>query len=297
MRKFGLALGLIALAISHTLPEEEAFAGDHVAFGVGLVGHLGAAASTGLGPTDVLMPPSGFSPDTLAKAGPSFGGAYGGIGAMAELRILKVLGIEVDYTRALVTASGDVPLGAAFPNTSGGPGLPTVNLTFSQWQHQIAILGKFALPTPLVAPFIGVGPEFVFPDDPAKSCMIGGMTAPGNCPITVKPTVPGVNITAHASAFTMLTGVVGLEIKLPIPKVDIRIPVAARFSYNLSTPDNPAVCGSLNGMQLDASIPAGGNCRLQFQGTLNSSTQSLTIDYRTEWKYQIGAQVGFAVYF
>ena len=47
--------------------------------------------------------------------------------------------------------------------------LPDVDLTFSQWQHQIAILGKFALPTPLVAPFIGVGPEFVFPDDASKS--------------------------------------------------------------------------------------------------------------------------------
>ena len=44
-------------------------------------------------------------------------------------------------------------------------------------------------------------------------------------------------------------------------------------------------------------VPAGGNCRLQFTGTLNTSTQSLTIDYRTEWKYTIGGQAGIAVYF
>src|SRR5258706_1489096 len=142
MRKVALAFGLIGLGIS-----QDAYAGDVVAIGVGLIGHLGGAASTGLGPSDVVMPPSGFGADTLAKAGPSFGGPYGGIGAMAELRLIKMLGIEVDYTRTLVTAGGDVPLGAAFPNPSGGPGLPNVNINFSQWQHQIAILGKFALPS------------------------------------------------------------------------------------------------------------------------------------------------------
>jgi hypothetical protein len=293
MRKVALTFGLIALGISH-----DAHAGDVVAVGVGLLGHLGGAASTGLGPSDVTKAAmNGPMGSDLTKAGPSFGGAYGGIGAMAELRLIKMLGIEVDYTRTLVTASGKVPLGAAFPNPTGGPGLPDVDLTFQQWQHQIAILGKFALATPLIAPFIAVGPEFVFPDDASKSCMAGGMLQPGACPISVKPTVPGVNITAHASSFTMLTGVVGLELKLPIPKIDIRIPVAARFSYNLSTPDNPAVCGSINGMQLDASVPTGGNCRLQFTGTLSQSTQNLVIDYRTEWKYMVGGQVGLAVYF
>jgi hypothetical protein len=272
-----LLTGLFALGIS-----QSAFAGDVIAIGVGLQGHLGAAASTGLGPQDVLMPPSGFGADTLAKAGPSFGGPYGGIGAMAELRLIKMLGIEVDYTRTLITASGDVPLGAAFPNPTGGMGLPSVNLAFNQWQHQIAILGKFALPSPLVAPFIAVGPEFAFPDSPD---------------ITIKPSVPGITITAHAGGYTMLTGVIGVELKLPIPKIDIRIPVGARLSYNLSSPDNPAVCGDINGMQLDPKIPTGGNCRLHFTGTLNASTQSLTIDYRTEWKYMIGGQAGIAVYF
>lgn len=277
MRKtLALTAALAALGVSH-----DAFAGDVVKIGVGLQGGIGGAASTGLGPADVLMPPSGFGPDTLAKAGPSFGGPFGGIGAMAEVRFIKMLGIEVDYFRTLVTAKGDVPLGAAFPNPTGGQ-LPTVSLGFEQWQHQIAILGKFALPSPIIAPFIAVGPEFVFPDGPS---------------ITVKPVVPGIDIKAHASGYTMLTGVLGIELKLPIPKIDIRIPVAARFSYNLSSPDNPAVCGSLNGMALDPTVPAGGNCRLSFKGTLNATTQSLEIDYRTEWKYMIGGQVGLAVYF
>ncbi len=277
MRKtLPLAIVVIALGVS-----QDAFAGDVVKIGVGIQGHLGGAASTGLGPADVLMPPSGFGADTLAKAGPSFGGPYGGIGAMAEVRFVKMLGIEVDYFRTLVTAKGDVPLAAAFPNPTGGM-LPTVNLGFEQWQHQIAILGKFALPSPIIAPFIAIGPEFAFPDGPS---------------ITIKPTVPGISITAHAGGYTMLTGVLGIELKLPIPKIDIRIPIAARLSYNLSSPDNPAVCGSLNGMQLDSKVPAGGNCRLQFTGTLNTTTQSLVIDYRTEWKYMLGGQVGLAVYF
>lgn len=271
-----LAAGLLALVLGH-----EALAGDIAAIGVGVQGHLGGAASTGLGPADVVTAPSGLSADTLSKAGPSFGGPYGGIGVFAELRLVKILGIEVDYTRTLVAAKGDVPLGAAFPNPTGGM-LPTVNVSFEQWQHQIALLGKLALPAPLVAPFIAVGPEFVFPDGPS---------------ITINPSPAAIKMIAHAGGYTMLTGIVGVELKLPIPKIDIRIPVGARLSYNLSSSDSPAVCGSLNGMQLDARVPPDGNCRLKFSGTLDLTKQQLVIDYRTEWKYQIGGQAGVAVYF
>lgn len=275
--KLVFATGLVALA---TL--RPARAGDVVSFGLGAQGQLGAAASTGLGPGDVAMPPTGLGADTLAKAGPSLGGPYGGIGAMAELRFAKMFGVELDYFYTVVTAKGDVPLGAAFPNPTGGAGLPTISLGFEQWHHQISPLAKLVVPLPLVAPFVAVGPEFVFPQGPS---------------ITFKPSVPGITITAHASGYAALVGVVGVEIKLPLPKVDIRVPVGARFSYNLSSPDSPAVCGSLNGSQLDAKVPPDGNCRLKLTGRIDASTQSLIVDYRTEWKYSIGGQAGVAVYF
>jgi len=272
----------IAIGVLFASP---AFAGDIVSVGVGLQGHAGGSASTGLSPQDIAMSMTGTTPDAFSKAGPSFGGPTGGIGAMAEIRFIKMLGIEVDYFRTLVAVKGDVPLNTVFPNP--GPGqLPVVSLGFQQWQNQLAILGKFVFPVPLAAPFFALGPEFVFPD---------------SATLTITPAVPGIRFMAHAGNYTMLTGVVGIEIKLPLPKIDIRIPVGARLSYNLTSPDNPAVCGSLDTgrgpMDLFPGLPSGGNCRLKFSGTLTPQTQSLVIDYRTEWKYSVGAVFGLAVYF
>lgn len=260
-----------------------ASANDVIAIGVGPIVSIGASATTGLSPDDALKTATGagLTPDTLAKAGPSFGGPHVMGGLMADLRLVKVIGIEIDLARTWVGAKSQIP--GMNPILPGAP-----EISFEQWQWQVALLPKFALPIPIIAPFIAIGPEFVFPD---------GQPLPPATNIKVNPNVPGVNLFAHADPYTLLTGLVGVEIKLPIPKIDIRIPVGARLSYNLSSPDSPAMCGSLNGMQLAPQIPATGNCRMKLEGTLTPTVAQLNVTFRTEWKYMVGGFAGLAFYF
>lgn len=256
-----------------------ASAKDAVKIGVGALLHVGGAISTGLSPGDLLGGPQNIDP---IKAGPSFGGPYGGVGGMVELRLVKVIGFEFDYTRSLVGVKATVPISPGLvPAVPGGqPIAPEIH--FEQWQHQLAFLGKLAIPSPLIGPFVGFGPEIVIPDGAAFS---------------TDPAVAGLTVKAVAGTWTMLTGTAGIEIKLPIPGIDIRIPIAGRISYNVSSPDSPAICGDINGQTLPGVAPTGGACRLSLSGRLDASQFSLEMKYRTEWKLHAGATAGIAFYF
>ena len=259
-----------------------AWAGDTVKIGIGATLGIGGALSTGLQPADLAGGAQNIDP---VKAGPSFGGPYGGVGGMVELRLAKVIGFEFDYTRSLIGVKATVPISPGLVPQLPGGGTVAPEIHFEQWQHQLAFLGKLAIPSPLIAPFIAFGPELVFPDGAS---------------ISTNPTVPGLSITATAGTWTMLTGMAGIEIKLPIPGIDIRIPIAGRLSYNVSSADSPAVCGTLTGPTGPVTlpgIPSGSSCRLSFNGTLTTSTLDLKITYRTEWKLQAGAVAGIAFYF
>lgn len=251
---------------------------DAVKVGVGVTFGLGGALSTGLSPGDLANGPQNIDP---VKAGPSFGGPYGGVGAMAELRLAKVLGFEFDYTRSLVGVKATVPISPGLVPAVPGGGTIAPEIHFEQWQHQLAFLGKLAIPTPLIAPFVAFGPEIVLPD---------GAT------VSTNPSDPRLHLTAVAGTWTMLTGVLGIEIKLPIPGIDLRIPISGRVSYNISSADSPAICGDINGQALP-NVPAGGACRLTFKGTVTQSQFDLTMTYRTEWKLHAGAVAGLAIYF
>jgi hypothetical protein len=257
-----------------------ASAKDAVKFGIGATLGIGGALSTGLSPGDLTNGPQNIDP---LKAGPTFGGVYGGVGGMLEVRFVKVIGFEFDYTRSLVGVKATVPISPGLvPAVPGSTGAIAPEIHFEQWQHQLAFLGKLAIPSPLIGPFVAFGPELVFPDGAAFS--------------TDPPLPAGMSIKSVAGPWTMLTGVAGIEIKLPIPGIDIRIPIAGRISYNVSSADSPAVCGDINGQALPG-VPPGGSCRLTFKGTFDATRIDLTMTYRTEWKIHAGATAGIAFYF
>ena len=78
------------------------------------------------------------------------------------------------------------------------------------------------------------------------------------------------NIDSEASDYGLLTFGLGFEIALPIPAVDIRIPLSLRGSVNLDTPETTAERTTLSGG---------------------------TVVYNSEWKFHTGVTLGVAWYF
>lgn len=145
---------------------------------------------------------------------PGFSGTEFGFGGYVEGRILGLVGIEVDFLRYSGKASGDITIN----NTAG-------TLEITQTATHIPVLAKGVLPLPVVAPFIFVGPEFVLVSD-------NGASVSGDLGKFV--TANG----AHSDNYKYWTFGFGLEIKLPVPDLDIRIPISIRGSYNPSVSDH-----------------------------------------------------------
>jgi hypothetical protein len=253
-------LALLAAPLLSLLTPETAHASDGpFTVGVGpLFGFGGAAAVDYDASTQVAGLPQGI--------GPGLGGPYGSFGLMADARIAKFLGFEFDYMRTSVSANAPIPLSVAGTPIDFG----TLNVKFSQWHHELAFLGKLVIPTPLIAPIFGAGVTIALPD---------------TAQLSFDPAPPaGVTIGTKQGTWTYFTGVAGLEVKLPIPKIDIRIPVLARFNWNVTS----ATCKA---------NPTAGDppCNLDVSYTL--TPPSLTATYNTSWKYQVGVTIGVAIYF
>lgn len=175
---------------------------------------------------------------------PGFGGANYGGGLMVDFRILKFIGIEADFLRQSDHGFGNV-------NLSGFK----TDITIGQGAWHIPLLAKFVIPIPLVAPMFFAGPEFVLPS-----------SAEGQA----DPPIPNYTIAATVDNYYMWTFGLGLEVKLPLPVIDIRIPFTLRGSFNPKVTDNLADRGTF---------------------TPTSST------FNSEWKFQGQATLGVGLYF
>ncbi len=230
-----LAASASALVIALVAPRAHA----DTKFGVGLIGLAGGNFIDK--PSDTAI---GGAPSSTFY--PGFGGFTGGGGLMFDLRFLKLLGLEVDLMRTSDKGTGKVTLNGTYD----------VNFTIGQSATHVPVLAKLVIPAPIVAPMFVLGPEFVFPGSPSVEA---------DKPLATP--IDGV-----VNKYWMLTMGAGLEIKLPLPVVDLRIPILLRFSYN------PKVSDKL----VD---------RIGY-----NPTRGITA-IGTEWKYVAGATLGAALYF
>jgi hypothetical protein len=188
-------------------------------------------------------------PDAVAgiiNPNPGFGGLTLGGGLMLDARLIPFLGLEVDVLRTNDKGSGDYTLnGNKF------------HITLSQGAWHIPILAKVVLPSPLLAPYAVLGPEYVSPSDPSAE---------------TDPKIPIGNggFSAFADSYWMITAGLGMEIKLPLPIVDLRIPISLRASF---TPGASS------------------------KGTDRTKLDAGTISYSSEWQYAINLNAGAAIYF
>lgn len=185
---------------------------------------------------------------------PGFSGTQFAFGAFIDIRLLKIVGIEVDFLRVSGKGSGDVSL----TPTTNGVVQPSIDgtLEIKQTATHIPVLLKGVLPLPLVAPYVFVGPEFVFVSDTTSS-MSGAL---GNS-ITTNG--------AYSDNYKYWTFGFGMEIKLPVPDLDIRIPISVRGSVNPGVSDH-----------------------LQDRWIVNGNN----IAINTQWQYAVSGNVGFGFY-
>jgi hypothetical protein len=181
---------------------------------------------------------------------PGFGGPTIGGGLMFDARFLdkELLGLELDVIR-----SGD-----------HGTGTYTINgisnkITIGQGAWHLPILAKLTFDVPVVSPAIFVGPEIVLPSQ-------------GSASVESPVFVPPGTIAQTADTYVMVTFGVGVEIKLPLPVIDLRLPIGIRGSFS------PGVSSAYG------------------DRTTNSLTPPL-VTYRSEWKYAAAATLGAALYF
>jgi hypothetical protein len=235
-----------SLPILATLLATRTASADVANIGVGVIGAFGG---------NFLGKPSDLSGQDAVIAGayPGFGGTTSGYGLMADLRLLGFLGLELDAIKMSNHAHGDVTW------TVNGTTYPfTVEIGQDAWH--VPILAKVVLPSPLIAPFAELGPEFVFVGTPTATATSG---------------TPLFGLSAAASNYTMFTFGLGFELKLPIPSVDIRIPLTLRGSYN------PSVSSHITDRQ-----------------TLQTSGNVLTgVQYNSQFQWQALGTLGAAIYF
>lgn len=232
LRVLGVGVGIAAMCAPGTARATEV--------GVGLMGAVGGNFQD--------------KPDRTAgqpDINPGFGGLTGGGGLMADLRFLDkgLLGLEVDLLRTTDKGTGTI-------TASGFGGSADYKLKIGQSAWHLPILAKLTIPSPIVAPMFFLGPEIVFPSD-------GEATLDG-------PGASSVTVHAKADRYVMLTAGGGVEIKVPLPILDLRIPIGLRFSYN------PSLKSSFSDR---TTITATGTT------------------YDSAWKFAVNATLGAALYF
>jgi hypothetical protein len=239
---------LLAATLTLAGRETSALAADKAGkkFEVG-VGVYGAGGVVGLSkPTDKTVTINGAQ--GIDTTYPGFFGGTGGVGLMLDARAFQAIGVEVDLYYGLAErGKGD---------------LNGFTIKIGQSALHVPILLKGTLPVGSVRPFLAVGPELVFP---------------GKSEALVTPTPPAgsTSLGAEAASYVLFTAALGAEIRLPIEKLDIRIPFSLRASKNFSTSDKI----------VDRRTAA------------LSGTNLTSVSYKSEWELQGLFTLGAAIYF
>jgi hypothetical protein len=181
----------------------------------------GSAGLKGLVGGNMWTKPSGALGDDLGfKAS---GGGFGwGLGAYAEFRFVKFVGLEIDLlydTSTLfrnVTYNGTVKIRESLDMTS----------------LRVPLLFKGIIPVPFGRIGVFVGPEFVIPQSAkGKNKITSGRDVPMSPP--ADQVENGLKATETSS--TMVTAGFGATIDLP---VNLELPIEMRASKNMSQSDN-----------------------------------------------------------
>jgi hypothetical protein len=262
-----LVCGIAVLLSNGSAAAKETKADDHflpewISVGVGFVGQVGGNFFDKPDDQTVLQ---GVP---VESDYPGFAGLTRGFGPTLDIRFLGFVGIEMDILFTRDVGEADMEFTRTGPD---GSDKFDYTIEIGHDAVHLPLLLKGSIPGEYVQPILFLGPEFVFPSDPhfavLESNVPGGGTAAG-----VGGPVYG---TAATESYTMFTFGLGLEIMLPIPSVDIRIPFSLRGSYNPGASDKRDERGDhvVNGTDLQSE------------------------NFATNWKFQAVANFGAGWHF
>jgi hypothetical protein len=255
MKSFHYAVSGAFTALGIMMCAPRAHAADKLfEFGAGIYGAGGVVGLTKPSDTTVVQPGGAAFVD---NSYPGFFGGTGGAGIMLDARFFGAVGLEVDfYYAARDKGAGDLTIG----------GTQKFNLEIGQSALHIPILLKGVIPVGPVRPFLAIGPDIV---------------VPGTASLVITPE-PGKGSTAYgakADSYILWTAALGAEIRLPVPKLDIRIPFSFRFAKNFGTSDKISD-------RRDAVFVKNGE-----------NINFTSIAYKSEWELQGLFTLGAAIYF
>ena len=206
---------------------------------------------------------------------PGFAGSSIGGGGFIDVRFIDYVGFEFGVLQMTDKGSAELTI---TERSSGSQARFDVNL--KQSALHMPLLLKAAVPGVIAQPLFFVGPEFVVPLANCKSDNADRATNP-ECQAEVVSKTGGSTLGTKYGIITqnsinVMFGL-GAEFKLPIPKVDIRIPLTMRGSIN------PGVSSKRVDRETDT---------LNAMGTLLER-----VDYVTNWKFAAYANIGMSVHF
>jgi hypothetical protein len=229
---------------------------DFMTFGVGLIGTAGANFLDK--PGDQTVQGQDYPEDSDY---PGFAGVAIGVGPMIEFRFFGYVGLEIDFLFQSDRGTADLE-----STTRDGSGniisQEEFTIKIGHRATHIPLLFKGALPGKWVTPVVFLGPEFVIPGD-------------AECEDRCTDNPSGTDYGAFSESYTAFAFGLGMEINLPIPKADIRIPLSLRGNYN----------------------PGVGGTRDDRANHVTNATNIVREDYSTAWKFQATGTFGAAWHF
>ncbi len=201
---------------------------------------------------------------------PGFAGLTLGGGGFVDVRFIKYVGIEfgVLYT----SDKGEAEL-----KITNAGNEAKFDITISHNAIHMPLLVKGVIPGAVAQPMLFVGPEFVVPlgDGGDAECE---QTSPpaANC-----NSLGTKYMMLDTPTYIMVTFGLGVEFKLPLPVVDIRIPLTLRGSIDPGVPETRQHTDTQDG-------------RAKY--TINGNAIE-KVEYKTEWKFQAAATLGTSIHF
>lgn len=180
---------------------------------------------------------------------PGFAGPTSSFGLAFDLRILKFVGLEIDILKSSYSGKGDFELN----------GKKVGETKISHDATNIPVLVKGVFPSPLLAPYAFLGIEFV------KVSNASAEFAPEPGVVLQQKFITG----GYADDYKFVTFGVGAEIKLPVPGMDLRVPISIRGSYH----------------------------KVSDQSTDRVKADGNDFKIQTEFQYRLTANVGVQYYF
>ncbi|MEM9692500.1 MAG: hypothetical protein AAGA56_08150 [Myxococcota bacterium] len=189
---------------------------DFMTFSVGILGNVGASFLDEPGDQTVQ------GREFLNNSGyPGFVGLTTGVGPSFEVRFFGWVGIELDVL--FQTDRGTADLDSTIRDSNGNIiSRSETTIEIGQSAVHLPLLIKGAIPGKWVTPVVFIGPEFV----------IGRNATCEEC-----DSPPNTQYAAVSASYTALAFGFGMEINLPVPNVDLRIPITLRGNFNPSVSD------------------------------------------------------------